>query len=177
MPLKKRKVKGKVGKVGRPTRRTSEISDRIVERVRSGSSLELAASQEGVSESTLHRWKRESETFSHAIWTAIEERTAERVKRIDDAGRIPEQWRANAWLLEREQPKRYGLRVRVYVAEELNDFLEGLEASLPPDIYEQVLDAAARRTGGPEAGWSPDGPSGEDSRPGGESVQHPPAKP
>lgn len=97
----------------------------IVELVRKGSYRATAAKQVGMHPSTLSRWLIEGqddpESQYRALYEDIEQAEAEweneRLGQISDvasSGR-PNSWQANAWLLERRMPDKYGRNDRVTV--------------------------------------------------------------
>lgn len=51
-----------------------------------------------------------------------------------------DQWRAKAWLLERIMPERYG-KEKVELSSEITKVFSQLEAKLPPEIYQTVMQA------------------------------------
>jgi len=137
------------------------VTQRIVDLIRAGNYLEVAATAAGVHRTTLHRWMkrgREQERGRYRKFlVAVEKAQAEAESR--DVALIAkaagEDWRAAAWRLERKQPRRYGPRVQVSVQEELNAVIDRLERNLAPEIFEQVLNAIANGSDdAPEAAQS-----------------------
>lgn len=102
--LQRRKHK----KGGRPTKYSPAVAWRICEPVARGCSREAAAALAGISASTLHGWRNQFPEFSEALEKADARFEAERVAAICEAGRKTGNWTANAWLLERKFPQRYG---------------------------------------------------------------------
>ncbi|NIR31718.1 MAG: hypothetical protein GWN84_20875 [Gammaproteobacteria bacterium] len=86
--------------------------------------------------------------FLLAVEKAEAHSKATAVRQLTGAGR--EDWRAALAYLERKFPREWGQRINHHVDEELNAFLNRLEANLPADVYAKVLRAA-------------DGPAGEGS--------------
>jgi len=125
------------------------VTQRIIDLMRAGNFLEVAAAAAGVHRTTLHRWLRlgrdqkrgKYRKFADAVDRAQAESEARDVALIAKAS--PEDWRAAAWRLERKAPRRYGQRVQISVQEELDRVLDKLERKLRPEIYEQVLQAMA----------------------------------
>jgi transposase len=88
---------------GRPTKRTPEITARIVEAISYGLTDEEAAALVGIDDDTLTQWRKIPE-FSGAIKTAVATRQLTRLKRID-AGEPG--WQGTAWAMERQYPERF----------------------------------------------------------------------
>lgn len=103
---------------GRPTKYSRTVAARICRAVRKGCSREAAAGLAGINPDTLYDWQHRFPEFSEALQKADSELEAECVSNIRRAGRSRRNWTANAWLLERKFPHRYGkvdrhlLRVR-----------------------------------------------------------------
>jgi hypothetical protein len=159
----KRRAKGKASKgsprpPGRPTKLTAELKEAICEAVRGGNYIETAAAMCGVSKQVLYTWMKAGArdedaahvAFLDAVRKAQADAEGRNVALIAKAGQT--QWQASAWFLERSQPKKWGLRVRVHVVEELSGFLEELSRVLPEEWFEKVLEVAAARVGGEAAG-------------------------
>lgn len=147
--------------MGRPTKLTPEIHADIVERLGNGAFREQAAAAAGIDQSTFRRWMVRAEegeepyaSFAADVMIAdakAEGKWSEVIVRAGyDAGEGD--WKAHAWLLEHKFPKRWGLRLKVEVAEELGDFLAKLEKSLDPETFERVLCAASDAAGIEKAG-------------------------
>lgn len=119
-PLPAREAEAK--KNGRPVELTDEVEQQIVDAVRAGNYMEVAAAFAGISKDTLFRWLRsgargESERFkrfSDAVKMAM---ASAEVRDVALVGRAAQtQWQAAAWRLERKAPDRWGRRDRVEVA-------------------------------------------------------------
>ena len=85
--------------------------DRLLEALRLGATLRMAAAACGVSEDTLARWRQ------HHPELQAEIETAESIAALDALNtiRLAAQggtWQAAAWLLERRYPKEYGRLAR-----------------------------------------------------------------
>jgi predicted site-specific integrase-resolvase len=121
------------------------VTQRIVDLIRAGNYLEVAAAAAGIHRTTLHRWMRlgreqkrgRYRRFLNAVEKAQAEAESRGVALIAKAA--SEDWRAAAWQLERRAPQRYGARVQISVQEELGSALDRLKRGLAPDVYEQVL--------------------------------------
>jgi transposase len=141
------------------------ITQRIVDLIRAGNFLEVAATASGIHKSTLHRWLRHGRKQVRGRYrkflTAVEKAQAESESR--DVALIAkaasEDWRAAAWRLERKVPRRYGARVQLAVQQELDAVLGRLEKGLPTETYEQVLQLMASEDDG-EGGSALDEPIG-----------------
>jgi hypothetical protein len=88
---------------GRPTKRTSKITERICEGISYGLTDEEVAALVGIDDSTLTRWKKDPE-FCGAIKRAMAIRKLDRLKRIEsgDPG-----WQGTAWAIERQYPEQF----------------------------------------------------------------------
>jgi hypothetical protein len=97
--------------MGRPTKLTPEVQQRICTALSAGATYELAAKYGGVSYESLNAWRKSKPAFAAAAdlaegeaavcWLAKIERAA------SDGG-----WRAAAWKLERGYPHVYGRTVQ-----------------------------------------------------------------
>lgn len=56
-------------------------------------------------------------------------------------------WRALTWRLEHMHGDRYTQRIKIEVESQLNDALDYLEQSIPPEAYRHVIEALAKRAG------------------------------
>jgi len=134
--------------MGRP-KLDPATTQRIVDLIRAGNYLEVAATAAGIHRSTLYRWLRHGRDQQRGRYrkflTQVEKAQAEGESR--DVALIAkaasEDWRAAAWRLERKAPRRYGLRVQLAVQQELDAVLGRLEKGLPSETYEQVLQLMA----------------------------------
>jgi len=146
--------------VGRP-KLDHDITQRIVDLIRAGNYLEVAATAAGIHRTTLHRWMRHGRDQVRGRYrkflTAVEKAQAESESR--DVALVAKaastDWRAAAWRLERKQPRRYGARVQVSVQQELEAVLDRLKKGLDHDTYQKVLELIAAED-------TPETPSGED---------------
>jgi transposase len=134
--------------VGRP-KLDPATTQRVVDLIRAGNYLEVAATAAGIHRSTLYRWLRHGRDQKRGRYrkflSQVEKAQAEAESR--DVALIAkaagEDWRAAAWRLERKAPRRYGPRVQLAVQQELDAVLGRLEKGLPPEIYEKVLQLIA----------------------------------
>jgi len=101
---------------GRPTKLTPRIHTVVVESIRAGNYMEVAARAAGVDKATLYRWLEKGaktsgvyRDFRDAIETADADSEAESVKTIVEAGR--RNWKAAMTYLERRHPDRWRRRM------------------------------------------------------------------
>ena len=106
--------------MGRPTKLTPALQQKICEAVRAGNYLQTAAAFAGVHKTTLHRWLRfgaeEQRGQYHEFAQAVEKAQADSEAR--DVALIAKAagegvWQAAAWRLERKFPDRWGRRDRI----------------------------------------------------------------
>src|SRR5512140_887780 len=125
------------------------LTQRLVDLIRAGNYLEVAATAAGIHRSTLHRWMRHGRAQQRGRYrkflSAVEKAQAESESRdvAIIAKAASDDWKAAAWRLERKQPRRYGPRVAVSVQQELDAVLDRLKKGLPPETYEKVLELMA----------------------------------
>lgn len=136
-----------MGKPGAKPKLTPDVQERICATVRAAGTLREAALVCDVSERSVMSWmekgrRRKGRRYVQFL-QAVKKAKAERVLALEATIRksSKEEWTAAAWLLERTEPKRYALRVRVHVEEELASAIDRLEKRLAPDVYEAVLAA------------------------------------
>lgn len=138
--------------MGRP-KLDPALMQRIVDLIRAGNFLEVAATAAGIHRSTLHRWLRHGKDQTRGRYrkflTSVERAQAESESR--DVALIAKaavtDWKAAAWRLERKFPRRYGPRVQLAVQQELDSVLGRLEKGLASEVYEQVLQLIAADDG------------------------------
>ena len=105
-------------RTGRPTKLTPETQARIVDAIRDGMTYETACALSSITYSTFRNWIIAGENtgdgiyyeFLQSVKKANAEAEAELVQRIKSAGQ--REWQANAWILERRYPDRWGRRDR-----------------------------------------------------------------
>lgn len=107
-----------MGTPGAPTKFTEETRKTILEVVSQGAYLRTACQAAGVSEDSLHRWRRQGATGEepfHSFCVALEQAEANsvtrRLARIEAAAENGN-WTADAWYLERRYPDEWGRRVQ-----------------------------------------------------------------
>lgn len=102
--------------MARPTKLTPDVQDKIVSLLRAGGYVEAAAQAAGISPSTFHDWMARGERtgkadkpyrdFKAAVDQARAEAESMHLALVSRAAR--DDWRAAAWLLERQHPDRWG---------------------------------------------------------------------
>ena len=152
--------------MGRPTVLTPKLAKAIVKAIRVGCYIEEAAEAQGVSRAVVYQWLELGRVgasqahidFLDTVTRARAADTVDSMESINQASKLATgdlEWKAAAWKLERKLPAKFGPKVRITVVEELSGFLEELSRALPPQWYERVLEVAARRGSGGEAGGLP----------------------
>lgn len=108
-------------KMGRASKLTPETQERIIQAVRTGNYIEVAAQYAGISKTTLYRWLEQADDpdaddiyreFRDALESAraqAEVRNVALIQRAADEGT----WQASAWYLERTAWQRWGRRTMV----------------------------------------------------------------
>lgn len=159
-----------MSKPGARSKLTPEVQERICATLRAAGTLEDAALTCNVSVSSVMAWMARGRTEGNGRYLefleAVKKARAQRRLALEATirKRSTEEWQAAAWLLERTEPKRYALRVRVQVEEELASALSRLEARLPAKAYERVLVALTDDVA--DAPDTPDTPDTTDETPG-----------
>jgi hypothetical protein len=80
----------------------------------------------GITEACYYNWLHKAENasgngdevyieFFEEVKRARQQNISERVRKIQEAGEKPQNWTANAWLLERMEPSEYGRRMELEV--------------------------------------------------------------
>ncbi|NOZ27976.1 MAG: transposase [Chloroflexi bacterium] len=116
--------------MGRRTKLTPEVQEKICNFVRQGLTYEVAARAAGISESTFYRWRRRGEGARSGkfrqFWEALKKAEAEAesslVQQIQKEARGGT-WQAAAWILERRYPERWAKRDRVEHEHSVGDAL------------------------------------------------------
>ena len=80
----------------------------ILAALEQGANLTEAASQAKISTVTLGRWRKKIEGLDDAIHEAKERAEIHLLNALKSCGEAKEDWRAFAWLLERQYPDRWG---------------------------------------------------------------------
>lgn len=109
--------------MGRPTKLTDEVQQRVVSALRAGQRLDVAASHAGVAAATVREWVARGRgtdgrrhtaryaAFAEAVERAPASAEMRAVATVLKAGESTLQ--ACAWWLERTRPEHYGRRARV----------------------------------------------------------------
>ena len=105
--------------MGRRTKLTDAVQEKVCEYIRQGLTYEVAARAAGISESTFYRWRERGESARSGryreFWEALKraEAVAELrlVQRVHAASK--DTWQAAAWILERRHPDRWGRKDRM----------------------------------------------------------------
>jgi hypothetical protein len=127
--------------LGRPREFKFKMREELVNYVASGESVERAAKIVGVSLRTVQREAKHNEEFHHDLELAKQSAPSDLKHQMMEAART--HWRAAAWLLEREDPERFGKRpansCSPAMLRDACDFLieKALEAT-PPEHHEAV---------------------------------------
>jgi hypothetical protein len=110
-------------KIGRPTKHTDALLNKIVRRFAEGKTFRKIAAMPGYpGESTIGQWRREIPAFAAALARAREERAESFAEQAidlvdgatnEDLSVIREQVRARQWMAERTAPKQYGAAVNI----------------------------------------------------------------
>jgi hypothetical protein len=130
--------------MGRPTKLTEAIRDKIVEAILAGNYQDAAARYAGIDPATFYRWMQKGDgtddhygEFREAVENAKAAAEVENVAIIRRAARDGT-WQAAAWWLERTRPQKYGRKERYEVT--------GAEGgSLQVDVSMQDLEEKVSR--------------------------------
>jgi hypothetical protein len=96
-----------LGRNGRRSYLSAEITDKLVTLIAAGNPLETAAIASGVPTSTLYEWLTRDDAFRERIDRA---RAAGESRRVTFVSRTAmRDWRAAAWAAEREAPEHWHL--------------------------------------------------------------------
>lgn len=89
---------------GRPTKRTPERIGIILDSLRQGATLRLAAMCAGIDEDTLMAWRRADPELAEQVNQALGEACMVHTRRVAEAS--VKDWRASAYFLNRHDPTR-----------------------------------------------------------------------
>ena len=143
--------------VGRPTKLTPEVQERIVQVIRAGNYAEVAAQCAGIGEATFYRWLQRAEEepsgkyaeFREAIKKAEAEAHAEAVAQVRLAAR--ENWAAGMTWLERKYPSKWGRFDRTEHSAEVSIRIvrEGDEPTIEGAIEADVIEPLPKQLEAP----------------------------
>ena len=110
----------KTPKKGRPLKLTQELQEKLCSHIADGNYLDTACRLAGIDYGTMRRWILQGESdmsgrfyeFAEAVKVAEAIAESERVRLILHAGKYDD-WKANAWYLERKFPDRWGRKERL----------------------------------------------------------------
>ncbi len=108
--------------LGRHSKCTPEVTDKIITALRAGNYIETAAAYAGICRAALYEWLRLGarggsevhEKFAADVEEALAFSEVRDVAVIAKAS--TEQWQAAAWRLERRHPDKWGRRERVAIS-------------------------------------------------------------
>ena len=133
-PTGKRSRRGRLSG-GAPTKRTSEVIQKIADAIALGLADDEAASLAGISDMTLTKWRRDPE-FVGKIKNAVSTRLAMRLSRI---GSGVDGWQGTAWLLERLYPSRFSRpEVQISLQNTFNQTTNALTIVISKEEYQQI---------------------------------------
>lgn len=95
------------------SKRSPEREEAILRTLCEGMTKHAAAGSAGITVSTLNAWIESDDAFAEKVEVATNFGERELLSRIATAGSLPQNWTANAWILERTRQKRYALRAKV----------------------------------------------------------------
>jgi len=104
--------------MGRPSKLSPEIQERICSALRGGNYESAAAAAGGVGSSTFHRWMERGRTAGSGqyrdFWVAVTRAREDAELRLVELWQeaMPNDWRAIAEFLARRYPERWGKRER-----------------------------------------------------------------
>lgn len=132
--------------IGRKSKLTPEIQEKIVSAVRAGNYSFVAAEFAGIGERTFYKWMEKGEArpgstygqFRQAVKSAEREAEVRAVAIIQNL--MTSNWQAAMTFLERKYPDRWGRRVRVSV----DHRRELSQLGLDPEEVDAAVEEAAR---------------------------------
>lgn len=138
---------------GRKTLLTHEMKTILSEAIEKGMPVNKACDLAGINQGTFYDWLRKGREgrepyaeFSKAIAGARAVCMDSMLSLINEHALDPKNWRAAAWILERQFPDDFGetltVRVNAEVAKELGAFLNECRERLEPEAWEQVKEVA-----------------------------------
>lgn len=140
---------------------TPTVRAALLESLRGGNYRVVACAKAGIHRDTLSGWEQRAKAGEEPYKSFVDElHQAEAESEAKLLGEIrtaqpavvgvsgPDIWQAKAWILERRFPKRWGLRVRAAVNEELEGLLDRLQKRLDAETFAKVIDASREETPG-----------------------------
>lgn len=124
-------------KPGRPTKKTDQYIDPLLDNLRAGMSYQAAASQAGLSVKTVEAWRHDDPDFAELFDAAVDFAEAVLLNEIRQQGRSRDDWRASAWILERRFPERWALRKEI----DMSVNKKGDGQDMVAAMIEQAVDA------------------------------------
>tara|TARA_Y100000004_G_C8948076_1_gene427222 strand:+ start:759 stop:1190 length:432 start_codon:yes stop_codon:yes gene_type:complete len=114
----------------KPYKLDEQLTERLLNAIKLGSYIEHACAYAGINSSTYRRWRSLAEDNLEpykSLFEKIQQAEAEGI--IRRIGRIEKQaqegnWQADAWLLERKYPDKFGRRDRVTLQADPNAPIE-----------------------------------------------------
>lgn len=122
---------------------TPERVEAICEQLLLGYSRSVAAAEAGVTKDSLRRWMEKHPWIAERVEMAEGVAQARLLTIIRDAARLPQNWTAAAWLLERRWPDAYGQRQRVEIALDVREEAKRIAEELGLDEREVLAEAEA----------------------------------
>lgn len=139
-------------KRGRPTKRTQETINRILQAIEMGATRRLASLYAGIDDSTFYDWQSRFPDFSDQVKKAEAKAALRWLAKIEQASNEGS-WQAAAWKLERLYRDEYGRHVNashtgpdggaVQVTHGGVVSIEAVLDRLGPDIIERLAEVAA----------------------------------
>jgi hypothetical protein len=126
--------------MARKTKYTPDTVSTIMQAISIGGSDKDACELSGIDQATFYRWLHEKQEFSEQVTRARVQGKLGRIGRIKKHGE--NDWRADAWYLERRWPEEYAQQLIVKVTTEQAAVLKryGLTAA---DAFEQLIQSLA----------------------------------
>lgn len=129
--------------VGRPSKRTPEREQRILDALRAGSTRKTACAHAAVEQHTFQRWVLRFAHFAQAVEKAEADAQLRHEAVIAKAAQDGT-WQASAWWLERRRPEDYGRRERLEVTVRQRAEQLGAELGLDPAALVAEAERIAR---------------------------------
>jgi hypothetical protein len=155
--------------MGRTSDLTPALQASICKDIEAGNTIATACAINGISQATYYQWLEkgkagQSPAYVDFLESATQARHRAKANAIAAvrAGVLggpgnKQDWKAEAWFLEKSFPDEFGPQqaVTVKVEKALDETLDKLERKLPPDVYAQVLEAISGEQGGGASGEDP----------------------